>query len=618
MKSKRSSKHSRGIGSNRSSLSKTLNRRATFEPLESRQLLAVTLPVIGTQLVQAGAPLNLALDSTGTTNQVNYTVSINNTVAGTPNLSYTIPTGNTFLKLQVDDATDNIHGSLVFKLFGDVASHAVQTITNLVNQGYYNGLDFHRVLENFMIQGGGFFPNGTQRDPTAAPYNVTPYANEIDANYKFTGSGILALANQGIDRPNSNTSQFYITSGPGRFMDGNYTIFGMLVEGEDIRQALAKVAVKNNGQGEISAPNNSIIITSASIVTNVTDAVLRLSATSGSTGTSVVTVTAKDSVTLETATRSFTVYVQPDVGTGNTAPTLAAHAPALGNTAMVTPITIGVSSFINNGSGTTTVTDTNTGTPLGGIAITSLTGLGTWKYSLDGANFVTITTSKLSATSALLLSKNAKLLYTPDGTHAETPKITYLAWDMTFGNEGQLVLAQNNPNYGIAAFSTTSDTATLNVYINTAPVLTPIAVGLADGPSMGSTTSGSSKDINISSFINNGTGTTDIRDTDPGALIGGIAITDITGNGTWAYSLDGTNFTTLSNTSPANVLALAQKCQITLYTVRYDHRDGDDLLQSLGYNYRKCRRQSRFFSHIFVWRHHRLQFRQRFGNIDRK
>ena len=69
------------------------------------------------------------------------------------------------------------------------------------------------------------------------------------------------------------------------------------------------------------------------------------------------------------------------------------------------------------------------------------------------------------------MSKTAKLLYTPDGAHAETPTVKYVAWDMTYGYEGQLVPGQNNANFAISAFSTASDTATLTVSTNAPPVL---------------------------------------------------------------------------------------------------------------------------------------------------
>ena len=185
--------------------------------------------------------MNLALSATGTSasDPISYSVTVNNSVSGSPNLSYSIPAESTFLKLHVDDNVDNIHGDMVFELYSGLAPHAVQTITNLVNQGYYNGLDFHRILQSFIDQGGGFLPDGTYHNPTVSS-NVTPYANEISSDLRFTGSGVLALANTGA--ATSNTSQFFVTSGAVRFLDGGYTIFGLLVEGEKYSAGICQCA----------------------------------------------------------------------------------------------------------------------------------------------------------------------------------------------------------------------------------------------------------------------------------------------------------------------------------------------------------------------------------------
>jgi cyclophilin family peptidyl-prolyl cis-trans isomerase len=498
-----------------------------LEALEDRRLLSVTLPVIGSQLVQAGAPLNLALSATGTvaSDPIVYSYSISNSSSANPNLTATIPTGNTFLKLHVDNG-DNIHGDMVFELYNDLMPNTVQVISSLVNAGFYNGLTFHRKIEDFMIQGGD--PNG---NGTGGP--GFQFADEFNSALKFTSSGILAMANAG---PNTNGSQFFITAAPTRWLDNHFNLFGFLVQGEEIRQKLDLVPTDISDR-----PINTVTITNASIITDTSDAVLRLSAPSGAIGTAIVTITATDTITNETATRSFNVYVEPDVSYNNHAPVLvpASSSPTLGSTTLFTPKTINVSSFINNGANTTTITDADPGAAVGGIAITSLSGMGTWKYSLDSLSFVTIDASKINVNSALLLPKDAALLYAPDGMHSETPGITYVAWDMTFGNDGQLAHAQDNVTFAITAFSNASDHATLNVLSNTAPVLTLANPAPAIGPTMGSTTKDLPFTTSISSFINNGDGTTSITDSDSGAVVGGIAITATYGSGTWQFSLDG-------------------------------------------------------------------------------
>jgi cyclophilin family peptidyl-prolyl cis-trans isomerase len=295
MNRKRFLKSSRGFGSQRNQLSKTINRRATFEPLETRQLLAVTLAPIGAQTVETGAPLNLALTSTGTTNSVSYSVSVQN-LTGSPQLTTTVPTGNTFLKMHVTDQAEGIDGDMVFELFGDLAPNTVQSITNLVNQHFYDNLTFHRIISGFMAQGGD--PKG---DGTGGPGFKSD--NNFNANLQFTGSGLLAMANSGND---TDGSQFFITDAPYRSGDFKYSIFGMLVKGDDVRDKITNhVQTDNNDK-----PLNTVTITSATIITDNLDGVLRL--TANATGTAAVTVTATDTITQATSVQTFNVTVAAD------------------------------------------------------------------------------------------------------------------------------------------------------------------------------------------------------------------------------------------------------------------------------------------------------------------
>ena len=96
---------------------------------------------------------------------------------------------------------------------------------------YYNGLTFHRIIDGFMIQGGD--PTGTG---TGGPgYR---FADEIDRTHKFDKPGIMAMANAG---PNTNGSQFFITVAPYPQLPTNYTIFGEVVDGLSVVQAIGKV-----------------------------------------------------------------------------------------------------------------------------------------------------------------------------------------------------------------------------------------------------------------------------------------------------------------------------------------------------------------------------------------
>ncbi len=95
----------------------------------------------------------------------------------------------------------------------------------------YSGTTFHRVIPDFMIQGGD--PAG---DGTGWP--GYKFDNEVDPNLKFDRPGLLAMANSG---PNTNGCQFFITVAPAEHLNGNYSIFGEVVSGQEVADAISKV-----------------------------------------------------------------------------------------------------------------------------------------------------------------------------------------------------------------------------------------------------------------------------------------------------------------------------------------------------------------------------------------
>jgi cyclophilin family peptidyl-prolyl cis-trans isomerase len=115
-------------------------------------------------------------------------------------------------------------GEMRLRLFDDEAPQTVNNFVFLANEGFYDGTTFHRVLENFMAQAG---------DPTGTGGGGPGYsfADETDNGLSFERRGLLAMANAG---PNTNGSQFFITFVPTPHLDGGHTIFGELIEGDEV------------------------------------------------------------------------------------------------------------------------------------------------------------------------------------------------------------------------------------------------------------------------------------------------------------------------------------------------------------------------------------------------
>ncbi|MDD5730268.1 MAG: peptidylprolyl isomerase [Candidatus Omnitrophica bacterium] len=122
-------------------------------------------------------------------------------------------------------------GNIEIKLFPEVAPKTVENFLGLVNKGYYNGIIFHRVIKNFMIQGGD--PTGTGMGGDSIWGK--PFADEVKATVTFDRKGLVAMANAG---PNTNGSQFFITTVPTPWLSMKHTIFGEVVAGYDVVQKI--------------------------------------------------------------------------------------------------------------------------------------------------------------------------------------------------------------------------------------------------------------------------------------------------------------------------------------------------------------------------------------------
>ncbi|MFA6288581.1 MAG: peptidylprolyl isomerase [Opitutaceae bacterium] len=121
-------------------------------------------------------------------------------------------------------------GDIEATLFAGKAPMTVANYLNLAKHGFYDGLTFHRVLANFMIQGGD--PRGTG---TGGP--GYKFADEFDSSLHHDKPGVFSMANAG---PGTNGSQFFITHVPTPWLDGKHTIFGKVTKGQDVVNRIAR------------------------------------------------------------------------------------------------------------------------------------------------------------------------------------------------------------------------------------------------------------------------------------------------------------------------------------------------------------------------------------------
>jgi peptidyl-prolyl cis-trans isomerase B (cyclophilin B) len=119
-------------------------------------------------------------------------------------------------------------GDMVIQLFPEFAPNTVNNFVFLAKEGFYHGLLFHRVISNFMIQGGD--PTGTGRGGPGYRFG-----DEFAGNPLTHDTGALSMANSG---PNTNGSQFFITHAPQPHLNGKHTVFGQVKTGQDVVDAI--------------------------------------------------------------------------------------------------------------------------------------------------------------------------------------------------------------------------------------------------------------------------------------------------------------------------------------------------------------------------------------------
>jgi len=146
-------------------------------------------------------------------------------------------------------------GTMTIELYERAVPKTVKNFVGLAEKGYYDSVIFHRVIDKFMIQGGD--PTGTGRGGES--FYGQPFEDEIVDTLGHSSAGILSMANAG---PSTNGSQFFITLVPTPWLDGKHTIFGKVVEGMDVVNAIGKVKTSK----PFDKPVEPVVMKSVTIV----------------------------------------------------------------------------------------------------------------------------------------------------------------------------------------------------------------------------------------------------------------------------------------------------------------------------------------------------------------
>jgi len=154
-------------------------------------------------------------------------------------------------------------GEMAVEFWSDVAPKTVENFKKLAKEGYYDGTAFHRIVKGFMIQGGDPLtkdPNAEGRWGTGGP----GYKIKAEFNKKSHQRGVLSMARS--SDPDSAGSQFFICLGDASFLDGKYTAFGQLIQGDQVLGQIGDTPTVAGNGGERSKPTERIAVESVRIV----------------------------------------------------------------------------------------------------------------------------------------------------------------------------------------------------------------------------------------------------------------------------------------------------------------------------------------------------------------
>lgn len=210
----------------------------------------LTLAFAATMLAGCGSKA----DTTDTTETTEETSAADETSDGAADTADTSEDGELLTGLHHVTIDVQDYGTISLELDADTAPISVTNFINLANEGFYDGLTFHRIISGFMIQGGD--PNGNGTGGSEKTIKGEFSANGVENDISHV-RGVISMAR--ANDPDSGSSQFFIVHEDSTFLDGQYAAFGHVTDGMDVVDAICEAVPVQDNNGTVAAADQPVI-----------------------------------------------------------------------------------------------------------------------------------------------------------------------------------------------------------------------------------------------------------------------------------------------------------------------------------------------------------------------
>lgn len=210
----------------------------------------LTLAFAATMLAGCGSKT----DTTDTTETTEETSAADETSDGAADTADTSEDGELLTGLHHVTIDVQDYGTISLELDADTAPISVTNFINLANEGFYDGLTFHRIISGFMIQGGD--PNGNGTGGSEKTIKGEFSANGVENDISHV-RGVISMAR--ANDPDSGSSQFFIVHEDSTFLDGQYAAFGHVTDGMDVVDAICEAVPVQDNNGTVAAADQPVI-----------------------------------------------------------------------------------------------------------------------------------------------------------------------------------------------------------------------------------------------------------------------------------------------------------------------------------------------------------------------